>query len=109
MNTKKFPKKQKIYILHPPGIEPGASAFSFMGSADFTTKPLWKVLGVKVDKELQENVQSADLSKAIVQISAILAYKSYCWNRPTFKQKGATQISIGSIPIKSSRGKQRFK
>jgi hypothetical protein len=32
---------------------------------------------MEVEKELQENVQSADLSKAIVQIPAILAYKSY--------------------------------
>jgi hypothetical protein len=39
-NTKKYSKEQKNNILHPPGIEPGASALTLMGSADFTTKPL---------------------------------------------------------------------
>jgi hypothetical protein len=32
---------------------------------------------MEVEKELQENVQSADLMKAIVYYAAILAYKSY--------------------------------
>lgn len=49
-NTKKYSKEQKNNILHPPGIEPGASALTLMGSADFTTKPLWRVLEMEVEK-----------------------------------------------------------
>jgi hypothetical protein len=95
MNTKNSSKKQKNYMFAPSGNRteersisvvnttrvtdayPGASAITFMGSADFTTKLLQRLLEVNVEKELQENVQSADLSKAIVQFCAILYYESY--------------------------------
>jgi hypothetical protein len=119
MNTKKSSTEPKNLILHPPGIELKDHKLVFESSQGFwvlTPGPAqsrsWEalilplnhceeVLEVKVDHEAREDVQSADLSKAIVSVSAISAYKSYVLNLPHSKRRGATQISIGSMPIES--------